>query len=131
MNPVPGFTLGATRSIVGRSGRFPMQPIASARVLLWTDPPAGAELRRLLEDAHFEIVAHPLGEEPPSVADLILLDGTRGSEARRLCRWLRQRLGDDFVPIIFVSDDHTPAARVASFEAGADAYLLRPFAPGE
>jgi phosphoserine phosphatase RsbU/P len=108
-----------------------MQPIASPRVLLWVDPPAESELRRLLEDAHVEIVAHPLGDEPLPVADLILLDGTRGSEARRLCRRLRQRLGDDFVPILFVSDDPTPAARVASFEAGADAYLLRPFAPGE
>ena len=41
------------------------------------------------------------------------------------------RIEDGFTPILYVTDDHTPAARLACFEAGADAYLLRPFAPEE
>ena len=41
------------------------------------------------------------------------------------------RLAEAFVPILFVTGDHSPAVRLASLEAGADGYLLRPFATGE
>src|SRR5262249_22012829 len=40
-------------------------------------------------------------------------------------------LADGFVPILFVTCNHTPTARLASLECGADTYLLRPFAPDE
>jgi phosphoserine phosphatase RsbU/P len=44
---------------------------------------------------------------------------------------LRGRLHESVVPILFITDDHSPEARLASFEAGADMYLLRPFASAE
>src|SRR5262249_356832 len=51
--------------------------------------------------------------------------------ALELCRRLKPRLEEAFVPILFITDDHYPASRLASFEAGADTYLLRPFIAGE
>src|SRR5207245_477715 len=36
-----------------------------------------------------------------------------------------------FMPILFVTQDHSPTARLDSFEAGVDTYLLRPFTRGE
>jgi sigma-B regulation protein RsbU (phosphoserine phosphatase) len=40
-------------------------------------------------------------------------------------------LTDSFVPILVITGDPSPTARLTTLEAGADAYLLRPFAPGE
>src|SRR5262249_7086881 len=65
-------------------------------------------------------------------AHLIVLEGSGGGrQGLHLCRHLRARLTDQFVPILFVLDDPAPAWRLATLDAGADTYLLRPFAPGE
>jgi sigma-B regulation protein RsbU (phosphoserine phosphatase) len=94
-----------------------------------------AELRRLLLGGGHEVGGHLLGTaEPDDLARyrLVVVEGGHGdAEALALCRRLRGRLEQGFVPILFVTDDHSPQARLASFEAGADTYLLRPFAPGE
>jgi sigma-B regulation protein RsbU (phosphoserine phosphatase) len=102
-------------------------------VLLCADEPAAVEdVRRLLDSAGCRALWHPLTDPEPPAADyqLALLDGGRG-EALAFCRRLRGRLGDAFVPILYVLGDPGPEARLAPFEAGADTYLLRPFAPGE
>jgi sigma-B regulation protein RsbU (phosphoserine phosphatase) len=94
-----------------------------------------AELRRLLAGGGLEVEGHLLGSpEPPlvSACPLVLIDGSGcREEALGLCRRLRARLEEGFVPLLFVSDEHTPEARLACLEAGADTVLLRPFAPGE
>lgn len=94
-----------------------------------------AELRRLLAGAGHESEVHLLGgpePEAPARFRLIIVDGgARAPEALALCRRLRARLEDHFVPILFVTDDPGPEARLAGLESGADTYLLRPFAPGE
>src|SRR5947209_1566151 len=93
------------------------------------------DLRRVLEGHAHEVVGHLLGTPDPDGGDrcrLVVLDGSgQTAEALGLCRRLRPRLEDHFVPILFVTDDHNPASRLASFEAGADTYLLRPFVAGE
>src|SRR5207244_233822 len=93
------------------------------------------DLRRVLEGHGHEVVGHLLGTPDPDGADhcrLVVLDGSgQTAEALALCRRLRPRMEDHFVPILFVTDDHNPASRLASFEAGADTYLLRPFIAGE
>ena len=53
------------------------------------------------------------------------------AHARGTHRGLPYASGFEFVPILFVTDDHAPAVRLTSFESGADTCLLRPFAPGE
>ena len=63
---------------------------------------------------------------------LLMIEGSRCEHrALSFCRQLRMLLADKFVPILFVTDNHTPGVRLASLESGADTYLLRPFAPGE
>lgn len=93
------------------------------------------DLRRMLEGHGHEVVGHLLGTpdpDSPTTCRLVLLDGSGQTAATLdLCRRLRPRLEDHFVPILFVTDDHNPASRLASFEAGADTYLLRPFIAGE
>ncbi|MFO0930725.1 MAG: SpoIIE family protein phosphatase [Gemmataceae bacterium] len=93
------------------------------------------ELRHLLELNDCAVTGHLLGSpDPDGLTGLraIVLDGSgQAAAALELCGRLRARLEDHFVPILFVTDDHTPAARLASFEAGADTYLLRPFVPAE
>jgi sigma-B regulation protein RsbU (phosphoserine phosphatase) len=94
------------------------------------------ELRRALGPLGYELTAHALGSPTPEgVAEcgLVLIDGSSGhaEQALALCRRLRPRLDDHFVPILFLTDDLGPASRLGCFEAGADAYLLRPFIPGE
>jgi sigma-B regulation protein RsbU (phosphoserine phosphatase) len=74
------------------------------------------------------------GAEADNLAtyDLIVFEAGRSQwEIIQACRRLRVRLGDCFVPILFVTADPSPAVRLAGFEGGADTYLLRPFAPGE
>jgi sigma-B regulation protein RsbU (phosphoserine phosphatase) len=110
--------------------------LSPTRILLCAEAPAALEdVRRLLEEA-----GHSVGTHVPSAPDpgdlptyrLIVLEGSqRKTEALQFCRRLRQRQADWFVPILFVTQDHSPAARLDSFEAGVDTYLLRPFDRGE
>jgi sigma-B regulation protein RsbU (phosphoserine phosphatase) len=112
-----------------------MKPAGTPRVLLCADEPAAVEdVRRLLDAARCEVVWHAVGGADPETAGvhLALIDGSRGGDvALRFCRRLRQRAGDALVPVLYVTADASPEARLAPFEVGADACLLRPFAPGE
>jgi sigma-B regulation protein RsbU (phosphoserine phosphatase) len=90
------------------------------------------EVHRLLTDGGHEVGGHLLGSPEPEHLEqyqLLIVEGD--GQGLELCRRLRQRCDENFVPILFVTSDPDPIARLASFEAGADTYLLRPFAPGE
>ena len=109
-------------------------PVAPRLLVCAQEMSAVAELRRLLTAGGHDINGHLLGTPDPEVDDyqLVIVDASgAGSDAFGLCRRLRARLEERVLPILSITDDHTPAARLASFEAGADTYLLRPFAPGE
>jgi sigma-B regulation protein RsbU (phosphoserine phosphatase) len=112
-----------------------MKPAGPPRVLLCAaDPSAVEDVRRLLDSARCEVVCHAVGaaDPDPTGIHLALIDGSRGSGAAlRFCRRLRQRVGDAFLPILYLTANAAPEARVAPFEVGADACLLRPFSPGE
>ncbi len=113
-----------------------MRAADPTRILLCADrPDAVDDVRLPLDAAAFQVVRHAFGAgEPaePASYRLVVVEGSRGGEqALHFCRRLRGRLADGFVPILFVTDDPAPSARLASLEAGADTYLLRPFAPGE
>jgi len=105
---------------------------AAAQILVCAQQmPVLAEVRRLLSAAGYEAGGHLLGTPDPEDVgryQLIVVEGGACSkEALDLCRRLRQRLEDGFVPILFVTEDASPAARLAPFAAGADTYLVRPF----
>ena len=109
---------------------------AATRILLCASEPAAVhDIQHCLERAGHGVSWHGLGTADPdnlSAFGLILLEGSHArGEALRLCRRLRTRLTDGFVPLLFVSADPAPDSRLAGFEAGADTYLLRPFAPSE
>lgn len=111
-------------------------PTSAPGILLCATAPAVLEdVRALLESAGQQTAfQEPTSDERIDTTScrLVILEAS-GSEAetRHICRRLRGRLGDAFVPILFVTRDHGPAARLAGLEGGADTYLLRPFAPGE
>ncbi len=103
------------------------------RILVCASQPSTlAEMHHLLAGIGRELVEHQIGTPDPDGASsyqLIILEGSHA--ALDLCRRLRDRLGNVFVPILYLSEDDSPASRLASFEAGADTYLARPFAVGE
>jgi len=105
------------------------------RILLCADHESGAgDIRGLLEQAGHEVRCHTVnGTDPQDLAGyhLVVLDGGPGGAAVQFCRRLRGRLADGFVPILFLTGDPSPAARLAGLEGGADTYLLRPFEPRE
>jgi sigma-B regulation protein RsbU (phosphoserine phosphatase) len=112
-----------------------MQNNGAPRILICVSQMAAlAEMRRLLETGGHDVAGHLFGSPDPDdlpAYQLIIIEGGTATDSLELCRRFRARLDDGFTPIIYVSDDHTPASRLAGFEAGADTYLLRPFAPGE
>src|SRR5438105_3152334 len=102
-----------------------------SRILLsGQDEAAVAEVRRLLEEDGHEVRCHRLDAPDPddlSPHHLAVLESTGcPQESLRWCRRLRAGSADVHLPVLFILDDPSPPARVASFEAGADTYLLRP-----
>ncbi len=106
------------------------------RILICAAQPDGLlELRRQLAPVSDHLGGHLFGSrDPENLASyhLIVLEGGRSVvESLDLCRRFRTGLDEAFVPILFIADDPGPGARLATFEAGADTYLLRPFAAEE
>jgi len=65
-------------------------------------------------------------------ASLIVLDGCRSvGPALQMCQRLRSQMADRFVPVLYLTADASPQARLASLQHGADNYILRPFEMGE
>ncbi|HZV03705.1 MAG TPA: SpoIIE family protein phosphatase [Gemmataceae bacterium] len=94
------------------------------------EPSILAEMRHLLAGSDCELAGHVLANtdpEQPSGYQLIVLEDA----VLDTCRRLRERLGSLFVPLLVLNSDCSPAARIAAFEAGADAYLTRPFTASE
>lgn len=108
----------------------------AAHILVYAEPgPPPDDVRRPLENAGFPVKVHALTEHEPingTPANLFLIDGNRRTEdALRLCHRLHGLQSDGFVPILYVSEDGSSGARLASLERGADAFLVRPFDPAE
>src|SRR5258708_1243834 len=113
-----------------------MMKASATRIVLGADHPASIEVCRvLLVEAGYQVDWQALDVAPTEDLvsfHLIILEGSQPAESGlRRCHRIRAHLGDRFIPILYVLRDVTTAARQACFECGADAYLLRPFAPGE
>ena len=108
------------------------------RILIAEDEPDIRELIRLaLQFNGFEVISASDGAEAVELAsnnsfDLIMLDvrmpRLTGYEA---CRQLRKMEATKEVPIIFLSAKGQEAEVDEGLEAGADRYILKPFAPIE
>lgn len=105
---------------------------ASVIVLHGQDSTALEALSRLLRDRGHQVHLHTPGDSNGVIPHLIIVEASSApTESLELCRRLREQPVDVYQPLLFVTTDHSPAARVNCFEAGADAYLLRPYAAEE
>lgn len=108
------------------------------RILIAEDEPDIRELIRLaLQFNGYEVISASDGAEAVELAsnnsfDLIMLDvrmpRLTGYEA---CRQLRKMESTKEVPIVFLSAKGQEAEVDEGLEAGADRYILKPFAPIE
>lgn len=109
-----------------------------ARVLLVDDDPELlASLQELLQKEGFEVVATTgadqatafLADLPPEAAIVdVVMPNSSGYD---LLRKLRSHPLTADIPIIFVSGLSAPQERIRGLDAGADDYLVKPFAPEE
>jgi len=107
-----------------------------SRIDLYTaDPPRVEDLDRVLREAGYTVGLHSLeqaGAANGNAVGLVLVDGSGSADvALHACHRLRSHHADNYVPILYVTPDASPATRLASLESGADTYLLRPFDPAE
>lgn len=112
-----------------------MLKVATSKIYLFTEAQEANEVRSPLENAGW-IVGNSslcgLNGQDLSGHSLIIVDAGRdNSTALPLCQQVRMRLGDVFVPILLITADASPGARLAALHSGADAYLLRPFDSAE
>ncbi len=114
-----------------------IMPLTStSAIMLCADASTSVDdMHQALEKAAFTVQLHLLDEsEFPgrTAASLIVIDGSGQTRAALdLCERLRSATSETFVPILYVTADASPGARLACLECGADAYLLRPFDPAE
>ena len=112
-----------------------MQTNGTHRILVCVRQVASlAEFRHLYGPVGLDVAGHLLGSpDPADLRDyhLLVVEGQLSEDALRLCSRLKAKLDDTFIPLLYVSDDSSPAVRLACLEAGADTCLVRPFAPGE
>jgi sigma-B regulation protein RsbU (phosphoserine phosphatase) len=113
-----------------------MTASTTPRILVCADQmTALAELRRQLTTGGWDVDGHLLGTPDPDAGNayrlVVVEEAASGSVGLEFCRRLRRRVDEDVAPVLYIMGDHAPAARLAAFEGGAHAYLLRPFAPGE
>ncbi|HET9223775.1 MAG TPA: response regulator, partial [Roseiflexaceae bacterium] len=87
----------------------------------------------LLEEAHYRVTtagsgAAALAQVENGQPDLVILDWMLPDvQGVDLCRKLKARRGDTFLPILMLTARGEPADRVAGLDAGADDYLTKPF----
>jgi sigma-B regulation protein RsbU (phosphoserine phosphatase) len=113
-----------------------MSPATAPRILVAAGRMESlAELRHLLTGGGFDVAGHlfdmPL---PDGLSDrhLFIVESDGAAQpALDLCRRIRVRLADRFVPLLVITADQGGETRLGCLDAGADASLLRPLAPGE
>ncbi len=111
---------------------------AQPRVLIIDDDANVRELvDTVLSHAGYKVISAQSGEEgfgqairtPP---DLIISDVVLpGIDGYTLCKRLRQHPATRYVPILMLTSQDDISAKVAGFEAGANDYITKPFAPQE
>jgi sigma-B regulation protein RsbU (phosphoserine phosphatase) len=113
-----------------------MNPSATPSILIFSDhSPTAHEIQEALGPDGFYMAAYELQSAEPKALDrycmIVVNDSQSALPALDLCRRLRTRLDEGFVPVLFITDAGDPIIRQKALEAGADACLQRPLAPGE
>jgi CheY-like chemotaxis protein len=106
---------------------------SAARVLVVDDNPSNLEICHEILDGEFEVLTAHDGLEAIRIASLngpqivlldVMLPGIDGYET---CRRLRCLPGMQGALIVIISAKAMPAERAEGFDAGADAYITKPF----
>src|SRR5262245_55901155 len=107
----------------------------SVILLCGQDPAAMHQVRRLLtsrgHEVHCRQPEDPAREDVSSYQLVIVEASGCHDQSLNWCRRLRSCSAGPILPLLFITPDPSPPARLASFEAGADTYLIRPFLPEE
>src|SRR5262245_8017127 len=107
----------------------------SVILLCGQDSPATGQVRRLLANRGHKVDCRrpddPTHEDFSSYHLVIVEASGCHDESLLWCRRLRGCAAGPILPLLFITPDPSPSARLASFEAGADTYLVRPFLPEE
>jgi sigma-B regulation protein RsbU (phosphoserine phosphatase) len=110
-----------------------MPPAPLPRVLLVGDPPPD-DARAPLEDAGLSVTPTTFagltsGEAARSGLVIFDVSPRTAVTAQALCRRWRLDLGEQYVPIVWLCFDGSPALLAGALESGADVCLPRPFDP--
>jgi serine phosphatase RsbU (regulator of sigma subunit) len=109
-------------------------PTTDGAVLVIGPINSAQTLRDLLAPRGLEVVARPPGDVPDGLTGYtaVVLDG-RDDAAPILaaCRRLALRPAEDRPPLVMLTPDDDPRARLAAFDAGADIALPRSATPDE
>ncbi len=107
----------------------------SKRILLVDDEPAiTSALTVILQRAGYDTAVAATGAEAlaqfATLPDLVILDiMLPDMDGYQVCRAIRQH--PTYIPILMLTARDTLPDKVLGLELGADAYLTKPFAPGE
>src|SRR5688572_6376372 len=103
----------------------------SVILLCGQDSDAVAQVRRLLTESGHDVRCTRSDEtdldELTSYHLAIVEASGCHEQSLAWCRRVLARSIEPILPILFITPDTSPAARLAGLEAGADTYLLRPF----
>jgi two-component system sensor histidine kinase/response regulator len=126
---------GSRRTSGMTQGAVRVEPESTrGRILVVEDQPMDRELLvRVLRQAGHEVeavgsAAEALERVRTSRPEVILCDVCMpGMDGLAFCRQVKAELGDQFVPVLFVTALTRPEHLVAGFEAGAEDYIEKPF----
>jgi DNA-binding response OmpR family regulator len=108
-----------------------------ARILVVDDNPVNLEICREILEEEFDVVSAGDGSEAIRLAiektpHVVLLDVMLpGFDGYETCRRLRHLPGMRHALIVMVTAKAMPAERAEGLNAGADAYITKPFAESE
>ena len=113
-----------------------MQAVRPSTVLLIGSEPAATEqVHHLLtiqgHNVHCLRTDESLPDEASSYHLAIVEASGCPEEKLSWCQQLRARGAELFLPLLYITPDPSAGVRLASFDAGADACLVRPFLPEE
>ncbi|MBN1504275.1 MAG: response regulator [Candidatus Eisenbacteria bacterium] len=108
------------------------------RVLVADDDPRVVELLRItLANSGYDVLSAQDGREALEVAgrqkpDLVILDVKMPkASGLEVCESLKGKGGEHCPPVILISGQADPAARLRGLTSGADDFLTKPFSPQE
>ena len=119
-------------TLAGHNGSMAQAAAAAAIVIAEDDRPVRASLERALRFEGYEVVAVPDGAAALAAhdscrPDLMVLDVSMpNADGLSVCRRLRERGCE--TQILMLTARHEVENRVAGLDAGADDYLVKPFA---